>query len=267
MIDVVGAEARADELLEQVGLLVGRLGRAESGERVGAVTVADVRQAAGGARERLLPRGGPEMRRGIGGIDAVVGTFPDAILADQRLSQPVRVAHVVEAEPALDAKPVLVRGAVAAAHRDDPVVLDVVGDETADAAERADTVDAAVRRHREDVALVEHGGRHQRPGRAGLDALAAGNAGRGPHRVAEVEHDLLRVAAPRHADHVVDLHLAAGAHAETAMDAGVEVDGHGRMAAVGGGRVSRGRRPCVTPWRPATFQSSEKGSCARSGAG
>ena len=41
------------------------------------------------------------------------------------------------------------------------------------------------------------------------------------------------MAAAGHADHVVDLHLAAGADAEIALDAGVEIDRHRRMAAVG----------------------------------
>jgi hypothetical protein len=41
------------------------------------------------------------------------------------------------------------------------------------------------------------------------------------------------MAAPRHADHVVDLHLATGADAEIALDAGVEVHRHGGMATVG----------------------------------
>src|SRR5262249_54753849 len=83
------------------------------------------------------------------------------------------------------------------------------------------------------VALVDQRGRHQRAGRAGLHALAAGDAGGLPHRVVEVEHDLLGDAAAGHPDHIVDLHLATGAHAQIALDAGVEVDRHGRMAAVG----------------------------------
>ena len=52
------------------------------------------------------------------------------------------------------------------------------------------------------------------------------------HRVVEVEHDLLVMAAAGHADDVVDLHLAAGADAEIALDAGVEIDRHRHVAAV-----------------------------------
>ena len=56
------------------------------------------------------------------------------------------------------------------------------------------------------------------------------------------------MAAAGHADHVVDLHLAAGADAQIALDAGVEIDRHRRMAAVGRGlRASRGKRPALDP--------------------
>src|SRR6185437_7350727 len=77
-----------------------------------------------------------------------------------------------------------------------------------------------------------HRRRHQRPGRAGLHAFAAGDAGRSAHRVVEIEHDLLEMAAAGHADDVVDLDLAAGANAEIALDAGIEVDRHRNVAAV-----------------------------------
>src|SRR5262249_28927553 len=63
--------------------------------------------------------------------------------------------------------------------------------------------------------------------------FAASDASRTTHRIVEVEHDLLKMTAPGHADDIVDLHLAAGADAEIALDAGVEIDRHRRVAAVG----------------------------------
>src|SRR5262249_2673104 len=123
-----------DELLEEISLLVRSLGRAEAGERLGAVAIADRLEPGGGAVERLLPAGGAEMRPGIGGIDRVVGVLGDAILADERLREPMRMGHVVEAEAALDAEPVLVRRPVAAGDVEQLVVLDVVGELAADAA-------------------------------------------------------------------------------------------------------------------------------------
>ena len=41
MVDVVGAEALPDELLEKIGFLVGALGRAEAGYRFAAVLGVD----------------------------------------------------------------------------------------------------------------------------------------------------------------------------------------------------------------------------------
>ena len=62
MIDIVGAEAGANQFLEQIGLFVGALGGAEAGERLRPVAVADFLQARGGAVERLFPGRFAEMR-------------------------------------------------------------------------------------------------------------------------------------------------------------------------------------------------------------
>ena len=70
VVDIVGVEAGADQLLEQEGLLVAALGRAEAGQGVAAVAVADGGQAAGGDLERLVPAGLAEMRPGVARVDA-----------------------------------------------------------------------------------------------------------------------------------------------------------------------------------------------------
>ena len=74
------------------------------------------------------------------------------------------------------------------------------------------------------------------------------------------------MAAAGHADDVVDLDLAAGADAEIALDAGVEIDRHRHVAAVGRAaprsRSRLGKRPASIFWRLTIFQSSESGSCA-----
>src|SRR5207245_3882963 len=113
-----------------------------------------------------------EMRVGIGRIDigAVLG---DAVLADQRLGQPVGVVGVVEAEAALDAEPVVIGRPVLALDRDDAVVADLVGQLAADAAVGAHAVDLAFGAVRVNAVRVDHGRRHQRAGRAGLHAVAA----------------------------------------------------------------------------------------------
>ena len=58
VIDVVGAEAGAHQLLEQIGLFVRALGRAEPGERASPLRVADARQPGGGA-DRAPPPSSP----------------------------------------------------------------------------------------------------------------------------------------------------------------------------------------------------------------
>src|SRR5262249_30226683 len=234
------------QLLEEIGLLVGTLGRAEARQARPALALADLDQAGGGARHRLFPGGLAEVRKRMGGIDLVVGRLRYPVLADQRHGEAVGMVGVVEAEAALDAEPRMVGRAVLAGDVEDLVVLDVIGELAADAAERAEAVDRAVGPPGALLAvLVEQGRRHQRARRAGLPALAAGDAGAVAHRIVEVEDDLLAMAAAGHADHVVDLDLAAGADAEVALDAGVEIDRHRRMADVAhrmlAGRKAAGR--------------------------
>ena len=59
------------------------------------------------------------------------------------------------------------------------------------------------------------------------------------------------MAAAGHADHVIDLHLAAGAHAKPALDAGIEIDAHRDMAVIEQRDARRyrsaGKRLSVTP--------------------
>src|SRR5690554_7936845 len=82
-----------------------------------------------------------------------------------------------EAVAPLDAEPVLVGGAVPALHEQDLFTLDVVGELAAHPAVGADRIHGAVGRRGVAAALlIDQGGGHQRPGGAGLDALAAGHA-------------------------------------------------------------------------------------------
>ena len=233
VVHVVRAEAGAHQLLEQVGLFVRAFGRAEPGQRLRAVRFLDGAQAARGAVQRLLPGGLAEVGPGVGRVHLVVRVLGHALQPDQRRGEPVRVLDVVGAEAAFDAQAVVVRRAVAAFGVDDLVPLDLVADLAAHAAVRAQAVHGAVGPHDPALRVVEVGRRHQRPRGAGLHALAAGHAGALPHGVVEIEHRAALGGAVGHADHVVDLHLAAGAHAQVALDAGVHVDAHRGVAGVG----------------------------------
>ncbi len=129
------------------------------------------------------------------------------------------MVHVVKTKTPLDAQAALIGRAFAAQHADDSVVLDLIAQQAADAAERADGIDGTRRhglprgiRHCEERRRRgnrnDGGDRHldaQCAGGAGLHALAAGHAGAGTHGVAQVEHDLAVGATPGVANHVVHL--------------------------------------------------------------
>ena len=90
VIDVVAAEAGAHQLLEQIGLLVRPLGRAEPGERrCRRRGRGSARKPGGGAVERLVPARLAEMGPGVGRDRSRRGVLRHAVLADQRLGQPV----------------------------------------------------------------------------------------------------------------------------------------------------------------------------------
>src|SRR5215470_8915322 len=103
VIDVVGAEAGAHQLLEQISLLVRALGGAETRKRASAVLIANMLQSRGGTLQRLLPCGGAEMGPGIARIDGIVDALWHAVPADHRLGEPLRIVDVVEPEPAFHA--------------------------------------------------------------------------------------------------------------------------------------------------------------------
>ena len=194
-----------------------------------------------------------------------VSCFETPSLRISGVRQPVRMVDVVEAEAALDAEPVLVRRAVAALDGDDAVVLDLVGELAADAAIRADAVDLAVgrvgvTRPRSSTRLFSISAP---VGQACTHSPQATQVRRA-HRVVEVEDDLLEWPPRRHADDVVDLDLAAGADAELAVDAGVELHRHRRMAeVVGCPRAAHDGKAAVCdgdPVRPASRRrSSDRG--------
>ena len=140
VIDIVGAETGAHQFLEQIGLFVGALGRAETGQRLDTLFVADFDEAFRGDIERLFPRRFAEMRKGIGRVDLVVGVLLRIRQPHQRLCQAMRMMDVIKSKAALDAEPVVIGRAVAAFSVDHLVVLDLIGDLAADAAERAQRV-------------------------------------------------------------------------------------------------------------------------------
>ena len=168
--------------------------------------------------------------------------------SDQRLAQPVGVMDIIEAVAPLDAQPAMIRRTVATVHVEDLVVLDIERQKTPDAAIGAGRLDLLVRLDEADVA-----GRHERARGAGLDALPAAHAGATAHGIVEIEDDPGMRTPKGIADHVIDLLLAAGAHAACALDAGVEVDGDGGVGEVRRRLLAPGeaRGADLQPVRPA----------------
>ncbi len=236
VIHVVRAESGAHQLLEQIRLLVGALGRAETGERNFPVLVPDFFELACGKVERFFPARLAEVLERVRGIHGEVRVLGHPGLADEGLREPLLVMHVVKAVAAFDAQPPVVGRAVGAIDVEDLVVLDRVSELAADAAIRAHRMHRLVGLHHPHAAR-----RHQCPGGAGLHALAAGDAGGITHRVVEIEHDLRVLAAERVADHVVHLLFAASAHAACALDARIEIDGNAVMRKIGLGLVARAK--------------------------
>ena len=115
---------------------------------------------------------------------------------DQRPEEAVRVAHVVEPEASLDAQAALVGRPVPAPHGHDVAVSNLIRDLAADAAVRTDAVRLFERQPAVGTVRVDPGRLHQRPGRAGLHALAAGHAGLSPW-MSKSKHDLGLGAALR----------------------------------------------------------------------
>src|SRR2546430_8345919 len=81
VVQVVGVEAGPDQLLEEVGLLVGALRRPESGDRAGPAIRVDIGKAAGDQVKRLLPGRLAEVRQHLVVVDQAAGLAPPPLPA------------------------------------------------------------------------------------------------------------------------------------------------------------------------------------------
>ena len=279
VIHIVRPEALTDELLEEVGLFVAPLGRAETGKRPPAVLVADLHQARSRPPKGLLPRGLAEPLACLTPGDLQAGLFGCAVQPYERTSQAVGVVDVVKPEAALDAESVLVGRAIAPVYLDDALLgparcpvrpvrsirararspvrsgplgtLPLAESSDHDLGLAPDPAIGAERIHRprglhRAPPLPIHKARlNECPGRTSLHALAASNAAALPHRVAKIKNDLRPPSAPGHPDDVVELHLAAAAQAEAALDAGIQPHRHRPVGAVGRRGSGVGRKAAL----------------------
>ena len=219
-VDVVGAEANPEELLEQVGGLVRRARGRHRAERPGPAVLADLGEAARDEADGLVP-----------------GRLAQALaVPDQGCRQAVRRPLVRVGVAALHAEMASVHGrlgdALDAEHaplRDGHLEL------AADPAVAAGGPDPLLRRLRDLAVPVA-----ERTGRADLDAGAARDAGALGEALAGAEHEPALSAASLHRVDELPLDLLARVQAATTGDAALALEAQVGVAAVarprGGGR-------------------------------
>ena len=140
---------------------------------------------------------------------------------------------IIKSKASFDTEPAFVRGAVDAFDKFDLIILDLQRHLTADAAKRANAFNLAVIIAAiADLLIIHHGGRHQCARRAGLNTFTAGHTSAIAHGIGKIKCRIGIMAAARHADHIIDLHFAAGAHAQPALNAGIQVYAHRHMAVI-----------------------------------
>src|SRR5713226_6028238 len=100
VVDVVGAEPGAHELLKKVGLFVAALGRAEAGECVRPERVADLAQALAREAQRFVPARFTEYRKRVAGVESIQ-RLGHAFAADQGRGDALPMMNIVEAVSAL----------------------------------------------------------------------------------------------------------------------------------------------------------------------
>ena len=108
MIHVVCAKTRTYQFLDEIGLLVRPLRRSESGKPLRAVFLTDPIDPFRCLIKGFFPTRFAKMSERICRIDFLVRIFGDAVFADQRRREAVRMMDIVEAEAALHAQPVAV---------------------------------------------------------------------------------------------------------------------------------------------------------------
>jgi hypothetical protein len=164
-IDVVVAEAAADQLLHQEGLLVGAARRSDPPDRAAAVPLLDALELGRSVRDRFVPR---HFAPGIADLGA-----------DHRLQDALAVLGVAPGEAALDAGvPAIGLAVLPRHHAHDFLAAHLRLEGTADAA-------IGARRHHRVLGLADFDHRllGQRRGRARLHAGAARHAFRGEERL------------------------------------------------------------------------------------
>ena len=200
-IDIVVAEAGADQLLHQIGFFVGAARRGDAADGVAAIFGLDPLELGCRIVKRLVPR---HFAPGIGDL-----------LADHRLEDALLVGGVTPGEAALDAGMAAIGLAVLVGHHaHDFLAAHFRLEGAADAA-----IGAGRHRRMFGLADLDHGFLGQGRGRAGLHAGAAGHAFGAQETLAHARRNAAVKAAAGNGQREGALHFLAGAHAARADDA------------------------------------------------
>ena len=213
-VDVIVAEALPDQLLDEVGLLVGAARRGDAADRALAVLVLDAAEFAGDVLERLIPRHlAPRVRD---------------LLADHRVEDALLVGGVAIGEAALHAGMAAVCLAVLPGnHAHQLVAAHFRLERAADAAIGTGGDDRMLRLADGNDAFLG-----QRRGRAGLDAGAARHAFRLQERLVHAWRHARFEPATFDGQREGALHLLAGPHAARTDDALGRIVGEVRVRLV-----------------------------------
>ena len=213
-VDVVVAEAGADQLLHHEDFFIGAARRGDAADRIPAVFGLDALELLGGEIERLVPR---HFLPRVGDL-----------LAHHRVEDALLVVGIAPGEAALDAGMAAIGLAVLERHHaDDFLAAHLRLEGAADAAIGAGSDDRML-----GLADLDHGLLGQRRRRAGLHAGAAGDAFRAQEAFVHAGRDAAFETTTRDGQRESALHFLAGADAARADDAFRGIIGEVRIALV-----------------------------------
>ena len=224
VVYVVAAKTGAHQFLEQISLFIAAFGRAETGKCLRAMLITDSGQLATGQLQGFFPAGFTKNIEHSVRVHAEIAVFRRISATDQGLGQSLRVVGIVKAIATFDAQTLMVGRAVPAFDKHNFFIFDVIGQLATYAAKWADRGDLLVGHAQRCVTR-----RHQCASWAGLYAFATGDTGGRSHVVVHVKNNFRVLAAKSQSDDVIDLLITTGAQTACALDAGIQVDRHGRV--------------------------------------
>ena len=132
--------------------------------------------------------------------------------------------NVIKPKAAFDTQTIVIGRPITPFYTHYFVVFDVVGEQAADTAKRANGIYFLVNHLRSNLRLGHEGARW-----TSLHTFSTSHTSAAAHTVLQVKHNLTLCTTMCKANDVVDLLFAAGAHTSVALNTGIKINGHGRM--------------------------------------